>query len=304
MTNYASPLPIPPFVVPRSFSIPSSSQRAMTIHVSKSVESLHVPEKAEEVDDYPPLTQSIANIKQASATPELVPHSGQIRVSKVAVDEPSLTVKKKAADISSDLKGTSIFLVGMKSSMKTSLGKLLADALRYYYFDSDSLVEEAAGGASAAKSFRETDEKGFRESETEVLKQLSSMGRLVVCAGDGAVQSSTNLALLRHGISLWVDVPLEMVAREMSEDNSQLPASEMVSGDHLEVLTQLVATYEEMRGGYATADATISLQKVASMLGYDELDSVTTEDMTLEVLKEIEKLTRVKKMMEEAARPF
>ncbi|XP_057998133.1 uncharacterized protein At2g33490-like [Hevea brasiliensis] len=79
MTNYASPLPIPPFVVPRSFSIPSSSQRAMTIHVSKSVESLHVPEKAEEVDGYPPLTQSIANIKQASATPELVPHSGQIR---------------------------------------------------------------------------------------------------------------------------------------------------------------------------------------------------------------------------------
>lgn len=29
--------------------------------------------------------------------------------------------------------------------------------------------------------------------QTEVLKQLSSMGRLVVCAGDGAVQSSTNL---------------------------------------------------------------------------------------------------------------
>ena len=29
--------------------------------------------------------------------------------------------------------------------------------------------------------------------QTEVLKQLSSMGRLVICAGDGAVQSSTNL---------------------------------------------------------------------------------------------------------------
>lgn len=29
--------------------------------------------------------------------------------------------------------------------------------------------------------------------QTEVLKQFSSMGRLVICAGDGAVQSSTNL---------------------------------------------------------------------------------------------------------------
>lgn len=89
--------------------------------------------------------------------------------------------------------------------------------------------------------------------QTEVLKQLSSMGRLVVCAGDGAVQSLTNLyvlfispvvslpfrkhthpaqtflkfssvcsrltvsilnsALLRHGISIWIDVPLEIAAK-------------------------------------------------------------------------------------------
>lgn len=120
---------------------------------------------------------------------------------------------------------------------------------------SDKLIEEATGGSAAAKSFRERDEKGFRESEvnkiispyalwreiyfrllfsallyttakrswsfltgwstillrslwiclcicdqrnasvfqTEVLKQLSSMGRLVVSAGNGAFQSPTNL---------------------------------------------------------------------------------------------------------------
>ncbi|KAG8656012.1 hypothetical protein MANES_04G090300v8 [Manihot esculenta] len=78
-TNYASPLPIPPLVVPRSFSIPTSGQRATTVHVSKSMESLHVPEKAEEVDS-PPLTPiSLANMKQASTLSELLPHSGQIR---------------------------------------------------------------------------------------------------------------------------------------------------------------------------------------------------------------------------------
>ncbi|KAF4397542.1 hypothetical protein G4B88_027282 [Cannabis sativa] len=207
----------------------------------------------------------------------------------------SVLIQKKAMDISPELKGTSIFLVGMNSPMKTSLGKLLAKSLRYYYFDSDSLVEEAAGGESAVKSFRETDEQGFRASETEVLKQLSSMGRLVVCAGNGAVQSSTNLALLRHGITIWIDVPLDMMASGNMEDQS-------VSDS--EVFTQLASLYEEMREGYATADTTISLQKVASKLGYDDVNAVTTEDMTLEVLKEIERLTRVKKMMEEAARPF
>ncbi|KAJ0112232.1 hypothetical protein Patl1_03089 [Pistacia atlantica] len=226
-------------------------------------------------------------------------------VAEVAVKDPSLAVKKKAADILPELKGTSIFLVGMASSIKTSLGKLLADSLRYYYFDSDSLVLEAAGGESAAKAFRESDERGYREAETEVLKQLSSMGRLVVCAGNGAVQSSTNLALLRHGVSIWIDVPLDMVTRGVVEDQSEDTASEFyVLPNDSQVLAQVAALYQQMKGGYSTADATISLQKVANQLGYDDLDAVTTEDMTMEVLKEIEKLTRVKKMLAEAAKPF
>ncbi|XP_061373367.1 probable inactive shikimate kinase like 1, chloroplastic isoform X2 [Gastrolobium bilobum] len=225
-------------------------------------------------------------------------------VTMVAVEDSCLALKK-AAEVSPELKGTSIFLVGMKSSLKTSLGKLLADILRYYYFDSDSLVEEATGGTSAAKSFRESDEKGFCESETEVLKQLSSMGRLVVCVGNGAVQSSTNLALLRHGISLWIDVPLDIVARDVIEDRSQFASIEIsTSGSYPEVTNELGALYNKYRDGYATADAIISVQKVASRLGYDNLDDITREDMTLEALREIEKLTRIKMMMEEAARPF
>ncbi|XP_039061186.1 probable inactive shikimate kinase like 1, chloroplastic [Hibiscus syriacus] len=219
--------------------------------------------------------------------------------------DPSIALKSKAADISADLRGTSLFLVGMNNSIKSSLGILLADLLRYYYFDSDALVSEAAGGESAAISLKESDEKGFRESETEVLKQLSSMGRLVVCVGDGAVQSSTNLALLRHGISIWIDVPLDIVANGVIGNKSLLLSSEITnSGSYSEVLSHLTALHEDMRRGYATADATVSLQKVAYQLGYEDIDAVSTEDLTMEVLKEIERLTRVKKMMEEAARPF
>ncbi|XP_050270693.1 probable inactive shikimate kinase like 1, chloroplastic isoform X2 [Quercus robur] len=251
---------------------------------------------------HPPLPTSPSHTQSLSTTCSVANDSTLNPETKEL--EPSLALKK-AMDIAPDLKGTSIFLVGMKSSIKTSLGKLLAGVLRYYYFDSDGLVEEAAGGESAAKSLKESDEKAFCESETEVLKQLSSMGRLVICAGDGAVQSSTNLAFLRHGISICVDVPLDMVAREVIKDQSQLSDSEIYTSEaYSEVLTQLIALHEEMRGGYGTADATVSLQKAATQLGYDDMDAVTIEDMTLEVLKEIEKLTRVKKLMEEAARPF
>lgn len=224
---------------------------------------------------------------------------------EVAEVDPYLALKNKATEIASELRGTSIYLVGINSRIKTSLGKFIADALRYYFFDSDNLIEEAAGGDSAGKKFRERDEKGFHESETEVLKQLSSMGRLVVSAGDGAVESAMNLSLLRHGILIWIDLPLDMVAREAVEHGLQLPALELsTSGSYSEVFAQLTDLYKQMQGGYATADATISLQKVAWQLGYDDLDAVTVEDMGLEVLKEIERLMRVKKLMEEAARPF
>uniref|UniRef100_A0A7N1A294 Inactive shikimate kinase like 1, chloroplastic n=1 Tax=Kalanchoe fedtschenkoi TaxID=63787 RepID=A0A7N1A294_KALFE len=214
--------------------------------------------------------------------------------------DQAFEVKKRAAEISGELKGTSIFLVGMKSNIKTSMGKILADALRYYYFDSDELVEDAAGADAGGKSFRERDEEGFCSSETEVLKQLSSMGRLVVCAGDGAVQSSTNLALLRHGISVCIDLPMDIIANNLMESLGG-SASEM---DRDKAVSQLIVQYNENKSGYANSDVTVSLQKVALELGYEDMEMVTEEDMALEVIKEIEKLTRVKKLLEDAARPF
>ncbi|CAM9003405.1 unnamed protein product [Rhodiola kirilowii] len=209
--------------------------------------------------------------------------------------------QKRASAISDVLKGTSIFLVGMKSNIKTSMGKILAEALRYYYFDSDELVEDAAGVGAGGRSFRDKDEEGFRSSETEVLRQLSSMGRLVVSAGDGAVQSATNLSLLRHGISVCLDLPLEIVANNVMESLGEGSASEM---DRDQVISQLIVQYNENKSGYANSDVTVSLQKVALELGYEDIELVTKDDLALAVIKEIEKLTRVKKLLEEAARPF
>ncbi|KAL6508145.1 hypothetical protein OROHE_021687 [Orobanche hederae] len=232
------------------------SRISSRIHVSSSILSLkpRIPSGSKLISTAPPPTTTWAIRDNRT--------SDSVGTKDVNCDQ-SLAIKKRASEISPDLKGTSIFLVGINSSYKSSLGKIMADVLRYCYFDSDSLVEEAAGGKSAATSFIERDEEGYLASEIEVLKQLSSMGRLVVCAGNGAVKSATNL-----------------------------------------VQAQVATLYNSGRSGYSTADVTISLQKVAFQLGYDELDAVTIEDLCLEVLKEMEKLVRVKKMVEEAARPF
>jgi len=47
-------------------------------------------------------------------------------------------------------------------------------------------------------------------------------------------------ALLRHGISLWIDVPLDLVARDVTEDHSQFTPSEIsFSGSSPEVYSLL-----------------------------------------------------------------
>ncbi|XP_022774209.1 uncharacterized protein At2g33490-like isoform X2 [Durio zibethinus] len=75
----ASPLPTPPLIVPRSFSIPSSNQRALAIHVSRLLEAPQVPDKDGEVAS-PPLTPiSLVNIKPVPDASQVASYSGQIK---------------------------------------------------------------------------------------------------------------------------------------------------------------------------------------------------------------------------------
>ncbi|XP_027350643.1 uncharacterized protein At2g33490-like isoform X2 [Abrus precatorius] len=77
VSSTASPLPTPPIIVSRSFSIPSSSQRAMALNVSntKYLDTPQVPEKVEEATSPPltPISQRASNIS------DLASHSSEIR---------------------------------------------------------------------------------------------------------------------------------------------------------------------------------------------------------------------------------
>ncbi|XP_022740261.1 uncharacterized protein At2g33490-like isoform X2 [Durio zibethinus] len=78
-SSVASPLPTPPLIVPRSFSIPSSNQRAMAIHVSRHLEAPQVPDKDGQVASLPLTPNSLVNIKPTAGVSEVASRSGQIR---------------------------------------------------------------------------------------------------------------------------------------------------------------------------------------------------------------------------------
>ncbi|XP_004492994.1 uncharacterized protein At2g33490-like isoform X2 [Cicer arietinum] len=76
VSSSASPLPTPPIIVSRSFSIPSSSQRSTVLNVTNKYLHTHqIPEKVEEAAS-PPLTPLS---QRASALPGLASHSSEIQ---------------------------------------------------------------------------------------------------------------------------------------------------------------------------------------------------------------------------------
>lgn len=85
------------------------------------------------------------------------------------------------------LQGASVSLVGMMGSGKSTTGQMIANALRYCYFDTDAVIEQAAGGATIPEIFADAGEDGFREIETKVLRELAAYKNCVIATGGGAV---------------------------------------------------------------------------------------------------------------------
>lgn len=85
------------------------------------------------------------------------------------------------------MQGTSVFLIGMMGSGKTTTGRMLSNVLKYCFFDSDAVIEQAVGGATIPEIFAENGEEGFRDLEQAVLSELASYRSVVVATGGGVV---------------------------------------------------------------------------------------------------------------------
>lgn len=220
-------------------------------------------------------------------------------------DEETLFLERNGRVIASNLKGTCLFIVGMTSSIKSAVAKKTSEVLGYYFFDSEKLVEQASGKSSAAWELKEKDEEGFRDSESEVLRQLSSMTRLVVSTGDDAVVRSSNLGYMRNGIIIWLDIPLEALAKEMAAESVETQGhfAQTTAGSYSQALERFTKLLEERKGGYATADVKVSLQKIVDESGDKDIFSLTPTVIANEVLKGISKLLRYKELQQAASAP-
>ncbi|KAK2971260.1 hypothetical protein RJ640_013020 [Escallonia rubra] len=208
--------------------------------------------------------------------------------------DQAVILKNKADEIEPYLDGRCIFLVGMMGSGKTTVGRILSEVLGYSFFDSDKLIEQGVGGTAVAEIFKLYGESYFRDNETEVLRKLSSMHRLVVSTGGGAVVRPINWRYMNKGISVWFDVPLEALARRITAvGTDSRPLLHNESGDaYTKTFRRLSTLWEERSEAYTKANATVSLENIAAKLGDEDVCNITPTAIAIEALVQIESFVK------------
>jgi len=132
----------------------------------------------------------------------------------------------------------SVFLIGMMAVGKTTIGKLLADALGYTFYDTDDVIRERSG-ADIPWIFDVEGEDGFRNREQNVIDELTRLPSIVLATGGGAVLREANRrALSMRGRVVYLIADVDTIVTRASHNNNR----PMLEGHDLGArVTQLVA---------------------------------------------------------------
>ena len=107
-----------------------------------------------------------------------------------------------------------IVLVGMPSSGKTTVGKLVAEISGKKFIDTDAEIFNATG-KTPAEIIEKTGEKAFRDIETEIVKKAALSSGAVIATGGGAVLRGENVSALKSGgVVLYIKRDLSLLTAE------------------------------------------------------------------------------------------
>lgn len=147
--------------------------------------------------------------------------------------------------------------MGMMAVGKTTIGKLLAQALNYAFYDTDDVICERSG-ADIPWIFDVEGEKGFRDREQQVIEEFTCKPSVVLATGGGAiVRESNRKVLAARGLVVYLFADLDTLAKRASIGNQRpMLANHDVKGR----LTDLLA----VRGPMYSEIADIRIESISS----------------------------------------
>ena len=172
------------------------------------------------------IARQIGEEKKRRHLPVHVPEREKEILDKIACEDKTLewAVRQSYSAIfriSKNLqqKENLVFISGMPGSGKTTLGRAFARRHNLPFWDLDELIEERFGPIS--EIFRLEGEAGFRKKERDMLLSLEGE-RGIGALGGGSLLSADNRTFLENYWVLYLERPLDRIARDIHWDSRPL----------------------------------------------------------------------------------
>ena len=114
-------------------------------------------------------------------------------------------------------------LIGFMGTGKSSVGRLVAEALHFSFLDTDELIESTTG-KTIPEIFAKQGEPAFRQLEVKMVEELALKTRTVISTGGGLPVNPANLASMKtHAlvVCLWAS-PEDIYERVRHQDHRPL----------------------------------------------------------------------------------
>jgi len=203
-------------------------------------------------------------------------------LSKLSADEledaRKLLQMRFSAPITQAQRLTRIALVGLRGAGKSTLGRLLAEQLRYRFIELDQKMEELSG-MDTAQIHVMLDQSTYRRCEFEALHALvgdPAPGLVIATPGSIVSEAETFRYLISTCFTIWVRAsPEEHMARVIAQGDMRPMAG---NRDAMNDLRRILINREPL---YAKADATVDTSNKSVAAAFAILRQaipITTQD--------------------------
>ena len=131
-------------------------------------------------------------------------------------------------------------------SGKTSIGKKMSKMIKFDFIDTDALIEQKTG-VDIPTIFEHEGEKGFRDRESKVLKEISNSKDTVIGTGGGIIISKENREIIKRlGFIVYLTASIkELVYRTEHDRNRPLIKNEDAESTIKVLISERERFYED-----------------------------------------------------------